>query len=188
MYRELKLLEELLKVAPELVNLENRDGITPLFWACMYKNKEVVLDMAKLLIENGANVNLPCFYSFAENDLFIEDNATPLCVAAKRENAELVQLLLNHGAIIMRKNEYVNTDEIVDFDEEDRKIFEKVTSENRPYFYGLKKINVDFIISQARSLTEKKALPLVKWGFSEKIPMDILSRVVQIFQHLLRFY
>ncbi len=180
----LKLLEELLKVAPELVNLENRDGITPLFRACMYKNKEVALDMARLLIENGANVNFPCFYCFTDNDLSIEDTSTPLSVAAKRGNEELVQLLLNNGAIIMRKDDYANTDEV----KEDRKLFVRVTPEKRPYFYGLKTINVNFIISQARSLTEKKALPLVKWGFSEKIPMDILGKVVQIFQHLLKFY
>lgn len=181
----LKLLEELLNVAPELVNLEDRDGRTPLFFACLYNDKKVALEMAKLLIEKGANVNLPCFYDFSENEFSVEKNSTPLAIAAKRGNEEQVQLLLSHGAIIRTKKPV----EIKSYDEEfnDYRIL-KIPPEDFPEFYGLMKINVDFINSQVRSLVEKKVLPLMNWGYSENIPMDILGRVVQIFLYQLKYY
>lgn len=55
---------------------------------------DVVIDLVKLLIENGANIN-------AKNAL----NFTPLMYAAKNNNWGMVKLLIDHSAGIDEKND-----------------------------------------------------------------------------------
>nr|XP_056706081.1 fibronectin type 3 and ankyrin repeat domains protein 1 [Euleptes europaea] len=65
---------------------------TPLMRVCAVSGKS---DVAALLIEAGANVNLKD-----------KDGKTPLMVAALNNHEELVQVLLEKGADITVKNEY----------------------------------------------------------------------------------
>lgn len=68
---------------PQLVNSRDAKGNTPLYYACMNNNKE----LAKKLIENGADVN-------ARN----ENGNTALHAAFKRNNEEVIALLLKNEA------------------------------------------------------------------------------------------
>ena len=61
---------------------KNKWGYTPLHHAAEYN----ILEIAELLIENGADVN-------AKD----EDGDTPLHVAARNDNVELAELLKKHG-------------------------------------------------------------------------------------------
>lgn len=63
------------------INEENVEGLTPLGEAIILNN----YDIAKYLIENGANIK--------GTDKFM-----PLMISAERENAKIMQLLLENGA------------------------------------------------------------------------------------------
>jgi hypothetical protein len=81
--------------AIQFVNQDGgRSGITPLHYACSCKDKNLAVEMAKILIAAGADVNL---LILSPVDEFSRGN-TPLSLAGKYENAELVQLLLENGA------------------------------------------------------------------------------------------
>ncbi|XP_058797495.1 ankyrin-1-like [Phymastichus coffea] len=67
-----------------MYNLRNFSGFTALHFAVKYKH----LKMAKLLIENGADVN--------SNDNF--EHGTPLHLAFEICHRQLIELLLEHGA------------------------------------------------------------------------------------------
>ncbi|MCX8524715.1 ankyrin repeat domain-containing protein [Chryseobacterium formosus] len=83
----------------ELQQLEDlsmfMDGRTALGYAVSYNNIEV----AKFLLKNGANPDL----SEIKPDTF-----TPLMWAAEGNDLEMIQLLLEHGADVRRKNKYNN--------------------------------------------------------------------------------
>ena len=73
-------------------DVERRDAndFTPLIVAIGYGLVEIV----KLLIENGANVNT----------VEVDEALTPLMIAAEAGNESIVELLLDHGADIDPKN------------------------------------------------------------------------------------
>lgn len=74
----------------ESVNTVDRWGWTPLMWTAYYNYYEV----AKCLLENGANVNARAQYSYGS----IEKDSTALIIASYYGNDGLVRLLLSHGA------------------------------------------------------------------------------------------
>ncbi|MCJ7582707.1 MAG: ankyrin repeat domain-containing protein, partial [Candidatus Aminicenantes bacterium] len=74
---------------PELVNAKDKDGRTPLHWAC----RGVHLDVVKYLVENGADVNA-------------EDNnkVVPLHSLAVRNSTAAIEILLANEADINAKD------------------------------------------------------------------------------------
>lgn len=107
---------DLLKFKSTNINAKNEDIQTPLYAALEKGN----LDVVRILLENGANVNLaiyygitPLYFAVDTNNLeavrlLLEKGAyanlardsyyTPLYVAAKNGNTEIVRLLLEKGA------------------------------------------------------------------------------------------
>lgn len=79
---------------PQLVNAKDKDGRTPLHWAC----RGVHLDVVKLLVEKGADVNA-------------EDNnkIVPLHSLATRNNAPAIAVLLDNGAEVDHEDYGRNT-------------------------------------------------------------------------------
>mmetsp|Transcript_17121 Transcript_17121/g.23736 ORF Transcript_17121/g.23736 Transcript_17121/m.23736 type:complete len:379 (+) Transcript_17121:518-1654(+) len=73
------------RVKKKRINSENWDGGTPLLFATKKKNVEI----ARHLIENGANV-----------DASKDNLATPLICAAFDDDTPMIELLLDHGAKI----------------------------------------------------------------------------------------
>src|SRR3989339_601373 len=67
----------------EIINAQNSYGKTPLYQACSKNYKDIV----KLLLENGANPNIPN-----------KDKETPLYWACAKGNLEIVKLLLEKDA------------------------------------------------------------------------------------------
>ncbi|HBL98999.1 TPA: hypothetical protein DDZ86_05150 [Candidatus Dependentiae bacterium] len=67
----------------EIINAQNSYGKTPLYQACSKNYKDIV----KLLLENGANPNIPN-----------KDKETPLYWACAKGYLEIVKLLLEKGA------------------------------------------------------------------------------------------
>jgi len=74
----------------EKVNQVDRWGWTPLLWTAYYN----YYDVAKFLLEHGANVNARTQKSFRS----IEKGSTPLVVATYYGYDSMVRLLLGHGA------------------------------------------------------------------------------------------
>jgi len=73
-------------------NVHNEKGQTPLYWACEIKSPAAV-ELARLLIQYGADVNAPEDHGF-----------TPLHLAAYIGNADVVRLLLESGAAVNQSN------------------------------------------------------------------------------------
>ena len=68
---------------PSFINLQNKEGESPLHIAVANKN----IEECKFFLEKGANANLQnC------------EGKTTLHVAAQQKNLEIIQLLLSHGA------------------------------------------------------------------------------------------
>jgi ankyrin repeat protein len=65
------------------------DGMTPLLYACKWNNFE----LTKLLVENGAKVNIKA-----------ADGSTALSIAQENENNAISFYLMEHGAIDTRNN------------------------------------------------------------------------------------
>jgi len=82
---QINYVRQLLSENPELVNAKDNSGSTPLHWAVLNNQKEMV----ELLVENGANVN-----AIGNND------ATPIKISLFNKNKEIEEYLLNHGAKI----------------------------------------------------------------------------------------
>ena len=89
--KDIKRAEEILKDKSFDVNKADKDGRTPLYWAC-YKNYP---EIVKLLLDKGA-----------EKSVNIADNYgwTPLNWACYINNLELVTLLLASGADVDQKS------------------------------------------------------------------------------------
>ncbi|KXH34033.1 hypothetical protein CSIM01_02368 [Colletotrichum simmondsii] len=73
---------------------DQEEGLTPLQWAIMHSNTSV----AKLLLDNGANVNVTC-----------KGKLTPLMQATRGGNKEAVWLLLGHKPTMDAQEEDGNT-------------------------------------------------------------------------------
>ena len=84
----------LLKIHPEWINSRDKFGMTPLFWACVDNN----IDMVKLLLKHGADINSEA-----------KDGTTPLSWAYSKNNTELVKLLIEHSADVNSKDKYGNS-------------------------------------------------------------------------------
>ncbi len=87
----------LLLEAKSLVDPRNKDNETPLI-ACCYRSDEEVVKIARVLLDRGAQIEHRgrC-------------QRTPLLEASISGSAELVELLLSHGADIKAVNEVGNT-------------------------------------------------------------------------------
>lgn len=81
------VVKELLAKDPKLVNVRNNDGKAPLHLAALKKQKDTV----KLLIANGADVNLKST---------CKQQATPLHFAANGGDLDIVKLLVAKGAVV----------------------------------------------------------------------------------------
>lgn len=82
---DVERLKHLLTQEPEKLNAFSGDGFQPLGLACFFGHTEI----AKLLIDQGAEVNTP-----SRNTQIV----TPLHSAAAADNFEIVNLLVDHGA------------------------------------------------------------------------------------------
>jgi len=91
-------VEALLKANPGLLSSkDHKYGRTPLHWAALYGNKDVV----ELLLAKGANVNA------TDND-----RMTPLHLVAKNDQKETAKLMLETATLLLASNADVNA---VDF-------------------------------------------------------------------------
>ena len=90
----LKLVQQLLHQDPDMVNLADDDGYTPLHRAC-YSNK---IEMVKCLIVNGANLSAVTI-----------DGWQPIHSAAQWGNAQILRILVSSGADINARSNGGNT-------------------------------------------------------------------------------
>ena len=118
----------LLKKYPKWINIKDKNGYTPLYNACSKEN----IELAKLLIEHGADVNSKskyedtplynaCYHNYTEvAKLLIEhgadvnfknrDGYTPLYWACVKDDTEVAKLLLEHGADVnIKQKKYGET-------------------------------------------------------------------------------
>lgn len=141
-----RVLEETYK---SLLNIKNNEGITVLDLATNVGKKKVFsrlvqdstilheavnkdnIEMVKLLVENGVDVNKENEYSYTPLHLAVEKNnieivrflvenkanvnseneysSTPLHLAVSKNNIEMVRLLVENGADVNKENENSNT-------------------------------------------------------------------------------
>lgn len=90
-YKPLNIIKTLLSKKILDINQQDQSGKSALLYACELNN----LDLAKILIENGATVDVS---DSSEN--------TPLLHACKKNNFDLVQYLYQQGAKIYCRNKY----------------------------------------------------------------------------------
>jgi len=83
MQQNLAKLQELIAEQPDLVNDQNENGVSPLYFATAHGNLEIV----SFLLDNGA-----------DPDIRRRDGMTPLHWAAIEQHAEIAKLLLQCGA------------------------------------------------------------------------------------------
>ena len=93
---KLRLIEALLQHGAD-VDYFSKCYATPLFLACRCNN----IDVVKLLLEYGANVNIPVY-----TDIPGYTEITPLQIARKNNNTEIVELLLEYGACEQQQNQH----------------------------------------------------------------------------------
>ncbi len=91
---DLEGVKTLIEQNPELVNARDKDGRTPLHWAC----RGVHLEVVKFLVDKGADVN-------AEDS----NKVVPLHSLAIRNSTEAIELLLARGADVDAKDYGANT-------------------------------------------------------------------------------
>ncbi|WP_340401007.1 ankyrin repeat domain-containing protein [Paenibacillus sp. FSL H8-0079] len=83
-------LKSLLDADPELTNIENQDGLTPLGYASHYGQVGAV----RVLLEHGANVNAISHSKIS----FIPSNTALHAALAGERSPEVIRLLLEQGA------------------------------------------------------------------------------------------
>jgi ankyrin repeat protein len=91
---DLEGVKALIEKDPELVNAKDKDGRTPLHWAC----RGVHLEVVKLLVDKGADVN-------AEDS----NKIIPLHSLAVRNSAAVIEILTAKGAHVDAKDYRGNT-------------------------------------------------------------------------------
>jgi uncharacterized protein len=84
---DMERVRHLVDAQPGLVNAVARDGFQPLGLAAFFGH----LDVARFLLERGAEVNSP-----SDNGLYV----TPLHSAAANRHLEIARLLLEHDAMV----------------------------------------------------------------------------------------
>ncbi|OPG93953.1 hypothetical protein B2I21_32220 [Chryseobacterium mucoviscidosis] len=83
-------IRRVLAFLPELANMENTDGLTPLGYAAHYGQADAV----GILLELGADVNAISHSQIA----FIPSNTALHAAVAGERSIEVIRLLLEHGA------------------------------------------------------------------------------------------
>ncbi len=91
---DLEGLKAFIEKNPDLVNARDKDGRTPLHWAC----RGVHLEVVRFLVDKGADVN-------AEDS----NKVVPLHSLAVRNSTEAIELLLARGADVDAKDYGANT-------------------------------------------------------------------------------
>ncbi|WP_458462391.1 ankyrin repeat domain-containing protein [Paenibacillus sp.] len=84
------IIKGILAAHPELANIENQDGLTPLGYASHYGQAGVV----RVLLEHGADVNALSHSSIS----FIPSNTALHAALAGERSPEVIRLLIEHGA------------------------------------------------------------------------------------------
>ena len=92
---KIKAVKKLVEADPAIVNTENSDGDSPLYIAVQEEN----MDIAKYLIDNGADVN----------HINTREVWSILHLACHLKNLEMVELLIDNGANLEEKNEQGQT-------------------------------------------------------------------------------
>jgi ankyrin repeat protein len=90
-----KILKRLLEHNSTLVNAKQADDISALDYAVSRNN----IDMAEMLIQHGADVNLQ----------YGRNGSTPLFSATREDHSGMVELLLKHGAVFRHEDKYGDT-------------------------------------------------------------------------------
>lgn len=99
--QQMKPFQSLLKNKAD-INIHNTyDGTSPLIQSCMFKTYNS--EFAKILIENGANINDVEVGKRREGN---STRFTPLIAASREGKMDLVQLLIKNGADINYENEF----------------------------------------------------------------------------------
>ncbi|MUT65234.1 ankyrin repeat domain-containing protein [Paenibacillus sp. NEAU-GSW1] len=83
-------LQGILESHPQLANTENGQGLTPLGYAAHFGNKDAV----QVLLNYGADVNAVSHSSVS----YIPSNTALHAAIAGERNADVIKLLLEHGA------------------------------------------------------------------------------------------
>lgn len=201
----IELLEALIETAPDLVDLENEQGLTPLMFACMHADQEIAVEMANLLIENGADVNLSTTVHYGRTypETIGKDRipvkSTPLYIATLHNNDMLVDLLLKNGATLDHNEETgeetLEEDEgTFDYKEETSKeiitIQEKYSIPNiNPMLYNLTDEHVKYLFDLSSNVTWEKCMPLAAWKKENSVvPDDIIDLICQIYKRVTIFW
>ncbi|MEC8882674.1 MAG: ankyrin repeat domain-containing protein [Pseudomonadota bacterium] len=174
----------LLDLSPDtLANVKNSTGKTPLMYAAEAGN----LDLATLLIQNGADVHAtdqtektPLMYAAEVGDielatLLIHNGAdvnatdqtgnTPLMYAAAADNIDLATLLLHNGAAVDATDQAGNTPLMI-----------SVQADNADMTKTLLNHNADFTIENASGET---ALDLARSQSQSKLPSTIEMAILK---------
>ncbi|MBA3237361.1 MAG: ankyrin repeat domain-containing protein [Parachlamydiaceae bacterium] len=180
------LLKALIKAAPELIDLEDANGLTPLIWACCYQDQKIALEMADLLIENGANVNLSVVEHCSFNQIAIFKYSTALYLASLTANDALIELLLKNGA------------KIEHWLHENKEYFKAISEryngfpkpEVRPNLYRLNEVQVNSLISISNKVTWEKCMPLVVGhkNYEIVLPKDVVDLIIRIYKAVTPFW
>ncbi|MBA3239259.1 MAG: ankyrin repeat domain-containing protein [Parachlamydiaceae bacterium] len=187
-----ELLKALIESAPELVDLEDENGLTPLIWACLFVGDPIIsLEMVKHLIENGADINLSTKNSYCNLDLGpyfprIERSSSALHVATLWEDDALVELLLINNAKLGHRI-FLNQ-------EEQKKMMDLYegypTPEMEPSFYNQSKEQVNNLFKISNKVTLEKCMPLIVGMKKNEIelPKDVVDMIIRIYRAVTPFW
>ncbi|PWF94104.1 ankyrin repeat domain-containing protein [Spiroplasma poulsonii] len=97
-----KIIDLIKNYREELINSVYKNNYTALALAVLNNH----IDIVKLLIENGAEINfgVTTWVNYVKNA-----NSTPLILASQNGHTEIVKLLIENGAEINHKNQFGNT-------------------------------------------------------------------------------
>ncbi|MBA3237430.1 MAG: ankyrin repeat domain-containing protein [Parachlamydiaceae bacterium] len=182
-----ELLKGLLNIAPELVNLEGIEGVTPLMFACAFENPDVAFEMAEIILQNkGVNINLQTLRTYFTEcnrrvcslyNLEVLQGATAIWIAASMRNHKLVELLVRHEAkfpAIIKSYAYTN----------DLATTAKAVVSETLAHLELVNFVIPHIIKTLPDWAVKKAFPLIVMRDNEEIPNDLVIKIFQIFSKI----
>jgi ankyrin repeat protein len=92
-FNQISLLEYFISIKENGNKVYDENGMTLLSLACMSDNPDIAFEMAKLLLDAGANIN-------GEGDMGFDYIIFPLFEATKRDNLKLAKLLVEREADI----------------------------------------------------------------------------------------
>jgi hypothetical protein len=91
----LNAVQAILEKDPSMLNAKNRNGYTPLHWACMRAH----WDVAKYLVQKGADLNVVG-----------GDGGTQVNWAVHHDNVDMIQFLFENGAKLNNQNQWGMTE------------------------------------------------------------------------------